>query len=318
VAQHLERARPQIIEVGSPFLVPHLVRRALPSQPRPVVIGFYHSDLIRTYAEPYAPLSALAPVRVVARNLARFFIRSVYRRFDATIAASASVVAELRGLGIPNVHCVPLGVDLALFRPDANACADLRAQLGVAPDRRVALFVGRFTREKRLDVLLQAQRLLAPQERPHLVLVGQGEQRSWLETWSRTYGDLSVLPFVNSRVQLARVYRGADFYIAPGPGETFGLAIAEAMACGLPVVAVERGAAPDRIAGADCSRLYEHGSAESCARALLEMTRATNTAMRARARRHAERNFHWNHTFDRLLQVYHKVLEARAAWSARG
>jgi alpha-1,6-mannosyltransferase len=317
VARQVSSAKPHIIEVGSPFLVPYLVRRALGSRPSAAVIGFYHSDLIRTYAEPYAPYSALAPVRVLARNLARHFIRRVYSRFDATIAASASVVAELRGLGIPNVHCVPLGVDLTLFRPESGVSTDLRARLRIDPGRRIALFVGRLTREKRLDVVLHALHALDPSDRPHLVLVGEGQQRGRWETIARENGFVSVLPYVSNKVELARLYRSADFYVAPGPGETFGLAIAEAMASGLPVVAVERGAAPDRVAGSDCGLLYAHGSADSCARALRQMTHATSPLLRARARRHAEQCFSWKRTFAQLVQVYRLVLDAKAPWPAR-
>jgi alpha-1,6-mannosyltransferase len=317
VAAHLHFARPHVVEVGSPFLVPHLVRRALGRRPAAAVIGFYHSDLIRTYAEPYVAYATVAPVRVLARNLARNYIHRVYSRFDATVAASASVVAELRTLGIPNVHCVPLGVDLDLFRPDAQAATDLRAQLGLPPERKIALFVGRLCREKRLDVVVAAHRALLPTERPHLVLIGDGAQRAMFEEMAREVGDMSVLPYVSNRVELARLYRAADLYVAAGPGETFGLSIAEAMACGLPVVAVERGAAPDRIAGSGCGRLYAHGSVDSCAIALRELTQQSSPLLRARARRHAEMNFSWRRTFDQLLNVYNDVLQSLATCPAR-
>src|SRR5262245_60593216 len=317
VAEHMHFARPQVVEVGSPFLVPHLVRKVLGARPAAAIIGFYHSDLIRTYAEPYVAYSAAAPVRVLARNLARNYIHQVYSRFDATVAASASVVAELRTLGIPNVHCVPLGVDLDLFRPEAQAATDLRGQLGLPQDRKIALFVGRLCREKRLDVVLSAHRALTPAERPHLVLIGDGVQRPMFEAMAREQGDLSVLPYVSNRVELARLYRAADLYVAPGPGETFGLSIAEAMACGLPVIAVERGAAPDRIAGSGCGRLYAHGSVDSCALALRELTQQSSPLLRARARRHAEVNFSWRRTFDQLLNVYNDVLRSLATCPAR-
>jgi alpha-1,6-mannosyltransferase len=317
VAEHLRFARPQIVEVGSPFLVPHLVRRVLGRRPAAAIIGFYHSDLIRTYAEPYVAYAAAAPIRVLARNLARNYIHQVYSRFDATIAASASVVAELRTLGIPNVHCVPLGVDLDLFRPDPQALTDLRSRLGLPRERKIALFVGRLCREKRLDVVLAAHRRLGPADRPHLVLIGEGVQRPMFEALAGEQADLSVLPYVSNRVELARLYRAADFYIAPGPGETFGLAIAEAMACGLPVLAVERGAAPDRIAGSGCGRMYAHGSVDSCAVALRDLTQQTGPLMRARARRHAELNFSWRRTFDQLLSVYNDVLRSLTTCPAR-
>ena len=76
-----------MIEVGSPFLVPHLVRRALRGRAVPTV-GFYHSDLVRAYAEPYVELRVAAPLCVLARNGARAFIRSVYTKFDVTFGGA--------------------------------------------------------------------------------------------------------------------------------------------------------------------------------------------------------------------------------------
>ena len=50
----LERERPDVIEVGSPFIVPRLVRRGLAGRRVPLV-GFYHADIVWTFAEPYVP-----------------------------------------------------------------------------------------------------------------------------------------------------------------------------------------------------------------------------------------------------------------------
>jgi alpha-1,6-mannosyltransferase len=307
----IDRFQPDIIEVGSPFLVPRLVWSALQGRKIPT-LGFYHSDLIRTYAEPFVSRTWLAPLRVGARNLARAYVRQTYRRFDSVIAASAAVESELRGLGIRRVRRISLGVDLDCFRPDPAQRQLLRHRIGAAPNRPIALYVGRFCMEKRLDVILAAHRALGA-DRPHLVLVGAGEMQAGLEREACLQADLSVLPYESNRAALARIFAGADFYIASGPGETFGLAIAEAMACGLPVVAVQSGAAPDRIAGSGCGRLYRHGSVESCSNALREMIGSLSDQQRARVRQHAEREFGWRATFDSLVTLYQQSLTFRAS-----
>lgn len=316
VREVLERERPDVIEVGSPFVVPHLVRRALARRRVPLV-GFYHADIVRTFAEPYVPNPAAAPLRAAARFSARRFVRDVYGRMDATVAASRSVAAELTGLGVPNVHRIGLGVNLDVFRPEAARTPLDRVALGIAPGRPVGIYVGRFCAEKRLDVLLDGHALIPPNERPHVILVGDGPHRDQLEALAARRTGLTLLPYVRDRREVARLYAGADFYLACGPGETFGLSIAEAMACGLPVMAVKRGAAPDRVAGSGAGELYEHGRPASCADALLRIARRARPELRARARAHAEAHFNWERSFRELVELYGRLARGRSRGPAK-
>jgi len=303
--------QPEVIEVGSPFLVPGLVRRALGTRRIPTV-GFYHADVIRTFAEPYVPNPWAAPLRVTARSVARGWVRRVYRRFTVTVAASRSVADELRGFGIPDVRCIGLGVDLSTFRPMLGGRSAWPLP-GVPewPDLPVGIFVGRFCAEKRLDVVLEANARLPSSLRAHLVLVGGGPLEGWLRREAGKRSDLTVLSYVQDRSRLAELLAGADFYLASGPGETFGLAIAEALACGLPVLAVERGAAPDRVEGSGAGELYAHGDPRDCAASMVRLIGRLGRSLREAARAHAERSFDWRDTFAALAALYREV--ARAA-----
>jgi alpha-1,6-mannosyltransferase len=317
VRRILAEERPDVVEVGSPFIVPGLVRRAVrPLDLDPVLLGFYHADVVRTFAEPYVPHRVAAPVRVLARMAARALVRRVYRRLACTVAASASVADELRGLGVPSVRHVSLGVDLEVFRPLPHPDPEERAALGLPTGHApIGLFVGRFCAEKRLDVLLDGHARLDPADRPHLVFVGDGPLADRLAEVSATRSDVTVLPYVTDREALAMLYNAADFYLAVGPGETFGLSIAEGIACGLPVVVVDRGAAPDRVAGADIAELYVHGEGASAADALRRMGErlavADRDALVAAARSHAEREFDWRGTFAEMIAVYREHVAVR-------
>jgi len=305
----LREERPDVIEVGSPFIVPHLVRRA--GGDRCATIGFYHADLVRTFAEPYVPSRVAAPVRVLARMAARQLVRRVYGGFDATVAASPFVAADLRTLGVRNVHTIGLGVDLHTFRPlDGSPPID-RTSLGVAPEVPLGIYTGRFCAEKRLDVILAGHERIPLAKRPHLLLVGGGPNAGRLRQLAAERPRLSVADYVHDRQALSRLLASADFYVAPGPGETFGLSIAEAMACGLPVVAVRRGAAPDRLVGSGVGEFYEHGDHASAAAALVTMADRLSPQLRVQARAHAERSFDWDRTFADLLALYRDLVAVR-------
>lgn len=115
------------------------------------------------------------------------------------------------------------------------------------------------------------------------------------------------------RKDLARIYASADLYLAAGPGETFGLSVAEALASGLPVVGVNSGAVPDRIQGSGAGELFARGDAESAQAALERMIRRLGTGLRSRARDHALREYGWRKSFDALLDLYQALVQARMA-----
>ena len=298
--------RPQILEVGSPFLVPMVSRWAMRGRPIPTV-GFYHSDLLRTYIEPYA--GRFEPTtREMLPARTRRFIAGVYRRFDLTIAASTSVARELEGMGIPRVRSVPLGVDLEAFNPTRRR-PELRKQLRVPKGKPLALFAGRLHLDKGLGVLTEAHARMDPDTRPHLLFVGKGPLEKNLRALSDSNSDISVRPFQSDRISLARVFSSADLYVAAGPAETFGLSVAEAMACGTPVVGVESGAVPDRLAGSGAGELYSRDDPDSCGAALERMMARLSPGIRAKARKHAEREFSWFTTFGTLLGFYAELTE---------
>ena len=314
LAEVFDAVNPSVIEVGSPFADPSLVRLALkerrraPSgRPRVPLVGFYHADLVRTFAEPLVDHAVLSPLRVLLRNAARWSIPKIYNRFDATVCASTAVAGELRDLGVRDVHEIPLGVDLETFRPLEDANAHPLLPRNGAP---VALYVGRLCPEKRLDVLIDGHALLPAEDQPDLFLVGDGNIRNGIVGRAGEGGRVHVLPYVSDREELVRMYNGADFYVAPGPGETFGLSIGEALACGLPVLCVDRGAGPDRIRESGVGELYQHGDPAAVARGMKAMRRHMHPDARDRARDHAERTLDWSTTFDGLLALYNQLVDA--------
>ncbi len=310
VRRVLLEERPDVVEVGSPFFVPWLVRRAGGEPPVPTV-GFYHADLVRTFAEPYVQHRWLAPVRMTLRAAARRLVRDVYRTFDVTVAASESVAGELRSFGVPHVVHVPLGVDHERFRPRGPGEVASRAELGVPEEGVLGVYVGRFAPEKRLEVALDGHALIPVERRPHLLLVGDGPDRSSLEARARRQPGLFLAPYQSSREAVARIYGAADFYLAAGPGETFGLSIVEALASGLPVVTVSRGAGPDRVAGTVVAEAYRHGDPSDASAAIQRLVVRLGPDLAAEARRHAEDRYHWPRTFEALLRVYEQTASRR-------
>jgi alpha-1,6-mannosyltransferase len=130
--------------------------------------------------------------------------------------------------------------------PDSGRSASIELRFGVHPAFRPGpavrgehmLYVGRVSLEKRITDVLEAM-ALARWGRP-LHVVGDGPARPIVEGRARRLGLshlLEMRPFVADRRALARAYREAACVVAPGPHETFGLAVLEAAASGARVVA---------------------------------------------------------------------------------
>jgi D-inositol-3-phosphate glycosyltransferase len=145
------------------------------------------------------------------------------------------------------ITIIPCGVNLELFQPGNREQS--RRRLGILPEQRVLLFVGRFAALKGVDALLGAAADLA-QRIPdlHLVLAGgDGPQSPGYRSLSRLAKTLGLRDRVRfaGRVdhhQLPVYYSAADLLVLPSHYESFGLVVLEALACGTPVAATRIGA----------------------------------------------------------------------------
>jgi alpha-1,6-mannosyltransferase len=309
----LERERPDVIELGSIYLAPWVLRVATRGAPIPTV-GYFHMDLagavLRTLARRW-PRAARAAMRAAIDT----YLRSAYARCHSVVGASDASLKAMADAGIAERRLAPFGVDLDVFRPDARDPA-WKVEAG-AHGQPVALFVGRLTIEKNLPVIVNALPELHRRFGLKLVLIGHGGWRAGLEALARTHPErLAVLPYESDRARLARAYASADLYIAPSPHETFGLAAIEAAACGLPIVGAGAGALDERLAGASWARTVPAGDPRAWADAVGDLLAADRAAVGAAARASAA-DYSWDRTFGTLLGIYQEAIEARGGRDRR-
>ena len=301
LAAIVRRERPDVIEVGSPYLAPWLARRAARDSGARLV-AYVHENP-RLYARR-------------AAGLVTRYLRAAHRGFHLAVAASE---ANLSGLGVPRTAVIPLGVDTELFHP-ARRDPAWKGEVGAAAGQAVALYVGRLSAEKGLDVVLAALPEIHAVTGARLVLIGEGHLRRRLELVAGAQpGMLAVLPFESDRARLARAFASADLFLAPCPYETFGLAALEAMASGLPVVGVDSAGIGRLLTDADWGRLYRVGDARECSRAVRELLALDLPALGRRARTVVEERYGWGRTFGELFALYADlVAETSLVGAARG
>jgi glycosyltransferase involved in cell wall biosynthesis len=253
-----------VFHVQHPFLLGVTARRLARSLGRPVV--FTYHTLYDKYAH-YVPLPRpLVAARAVAWSTR--FANTV----DAVVAPSLGLAARLRAQGVRRpIEVVPTGVDLESFRPGDRAAA--RAALGLAADIPLLLYVGRLDREKNLALLLEAfERVAAGHPTVELVLVGRGTWESALRRQAARLPSGSRVRFAGGvpHEAVVRYYQAADLFVFASTTETQGLAVLEAMAVGLPVVAVRASGVEDAVVDG-VSGLLVAEDPGLCADAVLEV-----------------------------------------------
>ena len=245
---------------------------------------------------------------------------------DRLVAGTEAEVDDLvrrYGADPATVVTVPPGVDLDHFRPEPGGAGAARAQLGIASNAVVLLFVGRIQPLKAPDVLLRAAaRLLAddPGLRRRLVVVIAGgpsgtglAQPEGLQRLAVELGIAEVVRFEPpvSRDRLADLYRAASVVVVPSYNESFGLVAIEAQACGTPVVAAAVGGLRTSVCdGASGLLVAGHDPADYAAaiRRLLDEP-GLHGRLAAGAVRHAGQ-FGWSETTAQLLATYRDAIAA--------
>lgn len=289
--------RPDVVEVGDPGPVALAAFRARREGAFPIV-AFCHTDLERDARARYG--------RIAARTVTSY-ARRVFDHADCVLTPSEYMRRRLAEWGVYAVSVCPLGVDSDVFHP-ARRERELRARLGLPADTRLCVFAGRFAPAKNIPVLVDAFRLLG---RPyHLLLIGSGSRLPPLPP------NVTTLPVERDARRLAALVGGADVFVQAGERESFGLAVLEAMACGIPIVAAADGAAPE-IVTPECGILVRAGSASMLAAGVDALYAADRERMAAAARARAERHFGWQRVFQRLLQHYASVVPTWAAYALR-
>jgi len=283
---------PDVIEIASHYLLPALVARGIRgARRRPMVVGFYHADVPNAYVAQ--PLRRFPALRRAAVEAAWRWVRGRHRAYARTLVASRVVARALEDHHVPGVTWVGLGVDTAMFRPDAAP----------RPATPTVVYIGRLTGEKGFRTLLGAWDAIARATGARLVVAGSGP----LATEIPPRRDICPLGYVADRAALARVYAAADVVVVPGAFETFSLTTAEALASGTPVVCPDQGAAAELVVDSGCGATFASHDAASLARetiALLRRSGADRAVMGRAGRAHVERRFTWPAACDRILAAY--------------
>jgi glycosyltransferase involved in cell wall biosynthesis len=254
--------------------------------------------------------------------LARFVNKNAAKLLaDRVIAVSEAVRKELEESGIPPsmITVIPNGIELRLYKPGARKSSE---QQPAGPDKAgiCSPIIGtlcRLSPEKGLDTLIDAAKLVitsCPSAR--FVIAGTGILEKELQ---KKILDLRLEPYVRMIGFVDDVpgfLGGLDVFVLPSNSEAIGLAVIEAMASGLPVVATRVGGVPEAVIDGITGLLVPPGQPKALAQAISRLIVDPDLAesMGAAGRKRAETMFDAEAAAERTVAVYTEVLiSARSA-----
>jgi glycosyltransferase involved in cell wall biosynthesis len=171
---------------------------------------------------------------------------------DRLVTVSPRLKTELLAMGIgrpEQFEVIPLGLDLGRFRRPRPASPTVRYGLGLDGDTPLLGIVGRLVPIKDHATLFRAiARLPSGAPAPHLVVVGDGDERPRLEQLARDLGLDKRIHFMGWRSDLETIVPEMDVVICASKNEGTPVALIEAMAAGVPVLSTDVGGVGDLVA----------------------------------------------------------------------
>lgn len=241
----ISRFQPDIIHIHHPFWLGSLGLWIARRQKVPAVYT-YHTRL-----EHYAHFVPL-PGRLFRNLISHYLIKRFANKCDGVIVPTYSAEEYLRALGVrTDVYVQPTGIDFERFQKvTPEDIAKLRASLNIEKER-ILISVSRLSTEKNIDFMINAVARLH-QDSPvpfRFLLIGDGNERLRLQQRINRLGLSAVITLIGSvpPEDIPTYYRLGDAFLFASKSETQGMVILEAMAAGLPVVAVRSSGIDDVV-----------------------------------------------------------------------
>jgi glycosyltransferase involved in cell wall biosynthesis len=192
---------------------------------------------------------------------------------DKVVCVSDAVKRDVQAMAKINDRAVTIhnGVDLPGFDLSTDKRA-ARKELGLAADDFVVCTVGRLNRVKNQRMFLEAaKKMIKIFPCAKFILAGDGPERINLENYVRETGISAGVVFLGPRRDIPVVLRASDCFALTSDYESFGLAVVEAMAAGVPVVATNAGGVGEIVRNGETGILIEKNDVDALTTALLKI-----------------------------------------------
>lgn len=245
VKKALADFKPDVVHIQTPLSVGYAARTVAKKMNVPVVAT--NHAMPENIQDNLKQMKLVAPFAQLVSNLAlefglRFHSNVNYITLPTEAAVDILLTETKEGFNVP-VEAVSNGIDLARFKP-GKVKDDFKRHFNIPTDKQIVLYAGRVDAEKHIGTLVKAMPKVLKKHDVHLVVVGAGNDSENLLELARGLNLLQNVTFTGrvSDEDLPVLYRTGTIFVMPSPAELQCLTLLEAMATGLPSVAVDAGA----------------------------------------------------------------------------
>jgi glycosyltransferase involved in cell wall biosynthesis len=271
------------------------------------IVTTYHT-LLSEYVKNYSRLLPFGP------RLMQWLSWRYCNKVDLSITPSPSMREILKSYGVSTrIEVNPTGILPDTFQ---NPHPNIHGEFGIPKERQILLYVGRLANEKNIRLLLTAFSIVSHQiPHVHLILVGDGPQRKEYERLCERMGINPMVTFAGflPKEKTNTLFGAVDVFVFPSTTDTQGIVIAEAMAAGTPIVAVDALGPGDIIEHEQTGLLCDNDATEfalSIIRVLGNQKLANKLGGEARRRAH---RYSVKETAKKQLAIYQSVLSPNSA-----
>ena len=299
----LLEAGPDLVHTHAPFLMGAVGARLARRTGRPLV--FTHHTLYDEYVH-YAPFVS----RRITASAVRRYVIAYANRCTCVIAPSHAVADRLRSQGVTaRIEVITTGaIDPEVF--EHLDPTGVRTEFGLAPDVPLFVTASRLAPEKSVHLVLEAFARIAARRPGALLIIGGGPEEAHLRTRARELGlgDRAVFTGLLAHGRALECIAAGDVFLYASQTETQGLVVAEAMAAGLPVVAVDAGGVSEAVQDGTSGFLVAPDVEALAARGMALLDDPTLRRAMGRAAREAARPFGLDVMTDRIVEVYESCI----------
>ena len=296
-----------IVHSHTPFSMGLLAKYIADHQKIPLV--YTHHTHYPEYAKFYIKEKIISPL------LGRFLSAWYSNLSNTIIVPSYKMKRLLKEYGVKKkkpIYVLPTGVNVKIFKESKKAGLKIKEELGIAKKNKVLIFVGRIGKEKNPGFLLKATKEVLKKRNAILLMVGDGPFLNGLKEMAKKLGIEKNTIFTGAipYQKIPAYYQASDIFVFSSLTETQGIVILEALACGLPVVALKDNAFKGIIINNKNGFLIKKSWPENFAKKILEILKKPFLYKRfSISSRKIAKDFSEANQAKKLINIYKSLIE---------
>jgi len=274
----------------------------------PIVLT-YHIDY-----ENYYHYIFFVP-KIISQKIINWVVNGYCKKCDATIAPSSAIKNLLFNAGIKqSVYIIPSGIETEQFAKNVGKRTEIRDKYGVKENEILLITASRIVPEKNIEFLIRAFVIINKSKKnAKMMIVGDGNTKAKLEKMVKELGLQENVIFTGLLVKEGMIahYQASDIFVFSSLTETQGLVAVEAMATGLPVVAIKASGIEDTVKNGKDGFLTDNVE-ENFAKNVIRLIEDGN--LRKKMSEDAKINaqeFRIEPWVDKIVKLYEEIIEGK-------